>query len=187
VTVRLDPELKGRLAEAAAKLDLSETDIVRHALRAAVNAIEANDYKKSSCRLRWRSQKHQIKSHVRGARQAGAEYPRGAPINEVGSMLTFLIISGDPAVPQFMPKSSPTHHSFVPMLRFYDFGCRTILVDGGDPRFVDLHKQWRCCDGPINFQIGYFRQFCQKIVIHLIGQKRAILRKRRDAFLRQGT
>jgi predicted transcriptional regulator len=45
VTVRLDPELKGRLAQAAAKLDLSENDIVRHALRAAVNAIEANDYK----------------------------------------------------------------------------------------------------------------------------------------------
>jgi len=45
VTVRLDPELKERLAEAAVKLDLSENDIVRHALRAAVNAIEANDYK----------------------------------------------------------------------------------------------------------------------------------------------
>jgi predicted transcriptional regulator len=45
VTVRLEPELKGRLAEAAAKLDLSENDIVRHALRAAVNAIEAHDYK----------------------------------------------------------------------------------------------------------------------------------------------
>jgi hypothetical protein len=37
--------LKGRLTEAAVKLDLSENDIVRHALRAAVNAIEANDYK----------------------------------------------------------------------------------------------------------------------------------------------
>jgi predicted HicB family RNase H-like nuclease len=45
VTVRLDPKLKGRLAQAATKLDLSENDIVRHALRAAVNAIEANDYK----------------------------------------------------------------------------------------------------------------------------------------------
>jgi predicted transcriptional regulator len=45
VTVRLDPELKKRLAQAAVKLDLSENDIVRHALRAAVNAIEANDYK----------------------------------------------------------------------------------------------------------------------------------------------
>jgi predicted DNA-binding protein len=45
VTVRLDPELKGRLAQAAVKLDLSENDIVRHALRAVVNAIEANDYK----------------------------------------------------------------------------------------------------------------------------------------------
>src|ERR1051325_8822438 len=43
VTVRLHPELKGRLAEAPVKLDLSENDIVRHALRAAVNAIEAND------------------------------------------------------------------------------------------------------------------------------------------------
>jgi len=45
VTVRLDRELKGRLAQAATKLDLSENDIVRHALRAAVNAIEDNDYK----------------------------------------------------------------------------------------------------------------------------------------------
>jgi predicted transcriptional regulator len=45
VTVRLDPELKGRLAQAAVKLDLSENDIVRHALRAVVNTIEANDYK----------------------------------------------------------------------------------------------------------------------------------------------
>jgi predicted transcriptional regulator len=45
VTVRLDPELKGRLAQTAVKLDLSENDIVRHALRAVVNAIEANDYK----------------------------------------------------------------------------------------------------------------------------------------------
>ena len=45
VTVRLDPELKGRLARASTKLDLSENDIVRHALRVAVNAIEANDYK----------------------------------------------------------------------------------------------------------------------------------------------
>ena len=45
VTVRLDRELKGRLAQAATKLDLSENDIVRHALRAAVNAIEAADYK----------------------------------------------------------------------------------------------------------------------------------------------
>ncbi len=33
------------MAQAAAKLDLSENDIVRHALRAAVNAIEANNYK----------------------------------------------------------------------------------------------------------------------------------------------
>jgi len=45
VAVRLDRELKGRLAQAATKLDLSEDYIVRHALRAAVNAIEANDYK----------------------------------------------------------------------------------------------------------------------------------------------
>jgi len=33
------------LAQATAKLDLSENDIVRHALGAAVNAIEANDYR----------------------------------------------------------------------------------------------------------------------------------------------
>jgi hypothetical protein len=33
------------LTQAAIQLDLSENDIVRHALRAAVNAIEANDYK----------------------------------------------------------------------------------------------------------------------------------------------
>jgi predicted transcriptional regulator len=58
VTVRLDPQLKKRLAQAATKLDLSENDIVRHALRAAVNAIEANDYK-LSCRSRWRWQKGQ--------------------------------------------------------------------------------------------------------------------------------
>jgi hypothetical protein len=45
VTVGLDRELKGRLARASTKLDLSQNDIVRHALRAAVNAIEANDYK----------------------------------------------------------------------------------------------------------------------------------------------
>jgi hypothetical protein len=37
--------LKGRLGEAATKLDLSENDIIRHAVCAAVNAIEANDYK----------------------------------------------------------------------------------------------------------------------------------------------
>ena len=45
VTVRLERDLKRRLAQAAIKLDLSENDIVRHAVRAAVNAIEANDYK----------------------------------------------------------------------------------------------------------------------------------------------
>jgi hypothetical protein len=33
------------LAHAAAKLDLSENDIVRHALRAAMNAIDANNHK----------------------------------------------------------------------------------------------------------------------------------------------
>jgi predicted transcriptional regulator len=45
VSVRLGPTLKGRLAEATTKVDLSENDIVRHAVCAAVNAIEANDYK----------------------------------------------------------------------------------------------------------------------------------------------
>jgi predicted transcriptional regulator len=59
VTVRLDPKLKERLAQAATKLDLSENDIVRHALRAAVNAIEAQ-ITKSSCRSRWRSENGQF-------------------------------------------------------------------------------------------------------------------------------
>jgi predicted transcriptional regulator len=67
VTVRLDPELKARLVQAAARLDLSENDIVRHALRAAVNAIEANDYK-LELPLEMALGKRPIESRVTGAR-----------------------------------------------------------------------------------------------------------------------
>jgi predicted transcriptional regulator len=77
VTVRLDPELKGRLAQAAAKLDLSENDIVRHALRAAVNAIEANDYK-IELPLEMALAKGPIESPpVMGSRKAKVKYPKG--------------------------------------------------------------------------------------------------------------
>jgi antitoxin component of RelBE/YafQ-DinJ toxin-antitoxin module len=93
LTVRLDSELKGRLAQAAAKLDLSENDVVRHALRAAVNVIEANNYK-IELPLQMALAKAPIESHVRGARQRELEYPaRKAPINEVSPTLVFLIIS----------------------------------------------------------------------------------------------
>jgi predicted transcriptional regulator len=76
VTVRLDPELKGRLAEAAVKLDLSENDIVRHALRAAVNAIEANDYK-IELPLEIALAKGPIESRVTGSGEPEFKYPRG--------------------------------------------------------------------------------------------------------------
>jgi hypothetical protein len=72
VTVRLDPELKGRLTQAATKLDLSENNIVRHALHAAMNAIEANDYK--------------IELPLEMALAK-------TPINKVAPILAFLIIS----------------------------------------------------------------------------------------------
>jgi hypothetical protein len=45
ITIRLGPELKQRLQKAARKLDLSENDIARHALRAAVDWLEGNDYR----------------------------------------------------------------------------------------------------------------------------------------------
>jgi hypothetical protein len=45
ITIRLGPELKQRLHNAARKLDLSENDIARHALRAAVDWLERNDYR----------------------------------------------------------------------------------------------------------------------------------------------
>ncbi len=45
ITIRLGPELKQRLHNAARKLDLSENDIARHAVRAAVDWLEANDYR----------------------------------------------------------------------------------------------------------------------------------------------
>ena len=57
------------MAQAAAKLDLSENGIVRHALRAAVNAIEANDYK-IELPLEIALAKAPIGSHVRGAPNA---------------------------------------------------------------------------------------------------------------------
>jgi hypothetical protein len=102
---------------------LSENDIVRHALRAAMNAIEANDYK--------------------------IELPLEAlakkSINEVAPILAFLIISS------------------------------SRLLDGGDHCLACVHKWCSCCGGPTNFHIGYFRQLRQRVVIHLMGQKRAIL------------
>ena len=76
VTVRLDPELKGRLAQAATKLDLSENDIVRHALRAAVNAIEANDYK-IELPLEMALAKGPIESRLPGPREAEFKYSKG--------------------------------------------------------------------------------------------------------------
>lgn len=78
VTVRLDPELKGRLAQAATKLDLSENDIVRHALRAAVNAIEANDYK-IELPLEMALAKGPIESPVMGSRKTKIKYPKAKP------------------------------------------------------------------------------------------------------------
>jgi predicted DNA-binding protein len=76
VTVRLDRELKGRLAQAATKLDLSENDIVRHALRAAVNAIEANDYK-IELPIEMPSAKGPIGSPVTGPHKPGVKYSKG--------------------------------------------------------------------------------------------------------------
>jgi predicted transcriptional regulator len=76
VTVRLDRELKGRLAQAATKLDLSENDIVRHALRAAVNAIEANDYK-IELPLEMSLAEGSIESGVMGTSEPQVKYPKG--------------------------------------------------------------------------------------------------------------
>lgn len=76
VTVRLDPELKGRLARAATKLDLSENDIVRHALRAAVNAIEANEYK-IELPLEMALPKGPVRSPVTGPRKHEVKYSKG--------------------------------------------------------------------------------------------------------------
>ncbi len=42
LSVRLPRELDDRLGRAAEELDLSKNDIARHAIRAAVNAIEKN-------------------------------------------------------------------------------------------------------------------------------------------------
>src|SRR5215470_1368626 len=78
VTVRLDAELKGRLTEAAVKLDLSENDIVRHALRAAVNAIEANDYR-IELPLEMALAKGPIESRVTGSGESKVKYSRGKP------------------------------------------------------------------------------------------------------------
>ena len=76
VTVRLDRELKGRLAQAATKLDLSENDIVRHALRAAVNAIEANDYK-IELPLEMSLAKGSVQSGVTRTSEPEVTYPNG--------------------------------------------------------------------------------------------------------------
>jgi predicted transcriptional regulator len=44
ITVRLGPDLKQRLHQSARKLDLSANNIAKHAVRAAVDFIEANNY-----------------------------------------------------------------------------------------------------------------------------------------------
>ncbi len=44
ITVRLGPDLKQRLHQSARELDLSENNIAKHAVRAAVDFIEANNY-----------------------------------------------------------------------------------------------------------------------------------------------
>ena len=75
MTVRLDRELKERLAQAATKLDLSENDIVRHALRAAVNAIEANDYK-IELPFEMALAKRPFESRVTGLRKTEGKYPK---------------------------------------------------------------------------------------------------------------
>ncbi len=45
ITVRLGPDLKQRLHHSARKLDLSENNIAKQAVRAAVDFIEANNYR----------------------------------------------------------------------------------------------------------------------------------------------
>jgi len=45
LSVRLPKELDERLSRAADQLDLSKNDIARHAIRAAILAVEASDYK----------------------------------------------------------------------------------------------------------------------------------------------
>ena len=45
LSVRLPKELDLRLARAVKNLDLSKNDIARHAIRAAVNAIEGAEYR----------------------------------------------------------------------------------------------------------------------------------------------
>jgi hypothetical protein len=67
VTVRLRPGTEGALGASRARL--SENSIVRHALRAAVNAIETNDYK-IELPLEIALAKAPIESHVRGAPNA---------------------------------------------------------------------------------------------------------------------
>jgi len=44
ITIRLGPELKQRLHNAARKLDFSENDIARHAVPTATDWLQANDY-----------------------------------------------------------------------------------------------------------------------------------------------
>jgi hypothetical protein len=46
--IRIAKEIDDRLTKASQRLDLSKNDIAHHALRAAVEAIEAADYK-----IRW--------------------------------------------------------------------------------------------------------------------------------------
>jgi predicted transcriptional regulator len=88
VTVRLDPELKGRLVEAAVKLDLSENDIVRHSLRAVVNAIEANDYKIELPLEMALAKKANRIPHNQPQRAPGQIRERKTPMNEVVPILS---------------------------------------------------------------------------------------------------
>jgi predicted DNA-binding protein len=45
LSVRLPDDLSARLDACAEKLDLSKNDVARHAIRAAVESIEANDFR----------------------------------------------------------------------------------------------------------------------------------------------
>lgn len=44
ISVRLEPEMKRRLGNAARRLDLSENDIARHAIRAVIQAVEKDHF-----------------------------------------------------------------------------------------------------------------------------------------------
>jgi predicted transcriptional regulator len=64
ITVRLGPDLKQRLHQSARKLDLSENNIAKQAVRAAVDFIEANNYR-IELPLQMAAANRPIKSRVR--------------------------------------------------------------------------------------------------------------------------